>query len=87
MKKCRGKLPHVFVDGGTWYPWALQRYGFNYTVIHFGPRSAIERFFSQIDWRIRRFWETFPSKATIKSVENWAKAFSGFINLSKECLS
>jgi hypothetical protein len=52
-------------------------------VLHFGPRSAIERFFSRIDWRIKRFWESFSSRASVKSVENWAKAFAGFINLSK----
>jgi len=46
---CKGKLPRVFVDGGMWYPWALQ------------TRSVVERFFSLVDRRIRRFWETFPS--------------------------
>jgi transposase-like protein len=87
VRKCKGRLPHVFVDGGAWYPWALQRLGFSYTVLHFGPRSAIERSFSRIDWRIRRFWETFPSRASIKSVERWSEAFAGFINLSKGALS
>ena len=24
---CKGKLPRVFIDGGTWYPWALERVG------------------------------------------------------------
>ena len=43
---CRGKLPRVFIDGGSWYPWALKRVGFEqHTVISFGPRSAIERLF------------------------------------------
>ena len=44
---CKGEMPRVFIDEGKWYPWALQRLGFNkYTVIKFGPRSAIERFFA-----------------------------------------
>ncbi|MBU4186131.1 MAG: DDE-type integrase/transposase/recombinase [Proteobacteria bacterium] len=81
---CKGKhLPRVFVDGGSWYPWALQRMGFNYSVVHFGPRSAIERFFSLVDWRIRRFWERFPNKSSSESLLCWAEAFAGFTNLSK----
>jgi len=87
VRKCKGKLPHVFIDGGDWYPWALQRYGFRYTVIHFGPRSAVERFFSQVDWRIRRFWETFPESASEQSIERWAEAFAGFTNFSGGALS
>ena len=43
-------MPRVFIDGGKWYPWALQRLGFNkYTVIKFGPRSAIERFLEMLN--------------------------------------
>ena len=87
IRKCKGKLPHVFIDGGSWYPWALQRYGFNHTVVHFGPRSAVERFFSLVDWRIRRFWEIFPETASIKSVERWSEAFAGFTNLFRGVLS
>jgi len=68
---CKGELPRVFVDGGKWYPWALKGLGFRYTVITFGPRSAIERFFSLVDWRIRRFWGYFPPNASVKSVEIW----------------
>jgi putative transposase len=28
-RKCAGRLPRVFVDGGEWYPWALERAGFD----------------------------------------------------------
>ena len=53
---CKGEMPRVFIDGGKWYPWALQRLGFNkYTVIKFGPRSAIERFLEMLNMA-RRFW-------------------------------
>ncbi|MBW2661468.1 MAG: IS6 family transposase [Deltaproteobacteria bacterium] len=45
---CKGKLPRIFIDGGSWYPWALERAGFErYTVISFGPRSAIVRLFAE----------------------------------------
>ena len=40
---CKGRLPRIFIDGGSWYPWALRVVGFErYTVLSFGPRSAIE---------------------------------------------
>lgn len=87
IRKCIGRLPHVFVDGGKWYPWALQRYGFRYTAVHFGPRSAVERWLSQVDWRIRRFWETFPKSASIGGVERWVEAFAGFTNYSGDALT
>ncbi|MDI6887242.1 MAG: hypothetical protein QMC98_01200, partial [Candidatus Thermoplasmatota archaeon] len=50
---CEGRKPRIFVDCGKWYPWAFERLGFRYSVMGFGPRSAIERFLSVIDWRIR----------------------------------
>jgi putative transposase len=28
---CKGKLPRIFIDGGSWYPWALERVGFERT--------------------------------------------------------
>jgi len=81
---CKGEMPRVFIDGGKWYPWALQRLGFNkYTVIKFGPRSAIERFFGNVEWRIRKFWNAFHGKYSIESMQNWIEAFAGFRNFYK----
>jgi hypothetical protein len=55
------------VDGGTWYPWALNKTGFErFTVVAFGHRSAIERFFGDIECRIRRFWNGFVGTITEK---------------------
>ena len=83
-KACIGKMPRVFIDGGKWYPWALQRMGFNkYTVIKFGPRSAIERFFGNVEWRIRKFWNAFHGKYSVESMQNWIEAFAGFRNFYK----
>ena len=83
-KACKGKMPIVFVDRGKWYPWALQRMGFNkYTVIKFGPRSAIERFFGNVEWRIRKFWNAFHGKYSVESMQNWIEAFAGFRNFYK----
>ncbi len=83
-KLCKGKLPKVFVDGGRYYPWALKRLGFKYTVVAFGPRSSVERFLSLIDWRIKRFWEKFTSKSTPTNLLGWMEAFVGFTNYWRE---
>jgi transposase-like protein len=83
-RACMGELPRIFIDGGTWYPWALRVVGFvKYTVVSFGPRSAIERLFGDIECRIRRFWNGFVGKYTRESMERWVMSFSGFRNLMK----
>jgi len=82
---CKGKLPRIFIDGGPWYPWALNRVDFKrYTVVSFGPRSAIKRLFGDIEWRIRRFWNGFIGKYTRESMERCTKAFVGFRNWKKD---
>jgi len=82
---CKGKLPRVFIDGDTSYPWALERVGFErHTVISFGPRSAIERLFGDIEKRIRQFWNGFNGKYTRESMERWVEAFVGFRNWKKD---
>jgi transposase-like protein len=82
---CKGRLPRIFVDGGTWYPWALGQAGFQRsTVVSFGPRSAIERLFGDIERRIRRFWNGNMGKYSRESMEQWVKAFAGFRNWMKD---
>ena len=82
---CKGRLPRIFIDGGSWYHWALRVVGFKrYTVVSFGPRSAIERLFSDIERRIRRFWNGFIGKYSRESMERWVKAFVGFRNCKKD---
>lgn len=86
MKKvkrvCLGRLPHVFVDGGEWYPWAFERLGFDrYNVVHWGPRAAIERYFSPMDRRYRVFMEYFPHGSTLGSLLRWGEALGGIHNL------
>ena len=81
---CKKRLIGVFEDGGTWYQWALDRVGFNrYTVVSFGYRSAIERFFGDIEWIIRRFWNGFFGNYSRKSMELRVEAFAGFRNWMK----
>ncbi len=82
---CKGRLPRIFIDGGTWYPWALGQSGFQrYTVVSFGPRSAIERLFGDIERRMRGFWNGYIGKYSRESMERWVKAFAGFRNWRKD---
>lgn len=88
MKKvkaaCKGRLPRIFVDGGEWYPWAFERLGFKrWNVMSFGPRSAIERFFSLVDRRYKAFSERFPFRSTLKSLKAWMEAFAGITCLRR----
>lgn len=81
-KMCRGRLPRVFVDGGDFYPWAFQRLGFDRChVLHWGPRAAIERYFSLVDRRYRVFMERFPHRSTVPSLLRWGEAFGGIHNM------
>ncbi len=64
---------------------ALNRTGFKrFTVVAFGHRSAIERFFGDIECRIRRFWNGFIGKYNKKSMQRWIEAFAGFRNCMKD---
>jgi putative transposase len=82
---CKGRLPRIFIDGGKWYPWALGQVGFQrWTVVSFGPRSAIERLFGDIERRIRRFWNGYIGKYSRGSMEQWLGSFAGFRNLMKD---
>jgi len=65
--------------------WALERVGFErHTVISFGPRSAIERLFGDIEKRIRQFWNVFIGTYTREGMERWVEAFAGFRNWKKD---
>ncbi len=75
----------VFIDGGTWYPWTLDKTGFKrYTVIAFRYRSAVERFFGDIECRIRWFWNSFIGNYNRKSLQLWLEALAGFRNYMKD---
>jgi hypothetical protein len=54
--------PVILVDGGPWYPRALQKYGLKRLHITFGERNSIERLFRTFKERTRRFYNNIPSK-------------------------
>lgn len=61
LKTCEGK-PVILVDGGPWYPWALERYGLKWLHITFGERNAIERFYRTFKERTKRFYNNINAR-------------------------
>lgn len=55
LKTCVNK-PKVYVDEGSWYPWALDRLGIEWGHRTFGSRNPIEQWFFMFKHRIRRFY-------------------------------
>lgn len=49
----------------------------------FGPRSAIERFFSVVDDRYRAFYERFPFRSSLENLATWMAAFAGVYVLKR----
>jgi len=61
LKKCSNK-PLVLVDGGPWYPWALERLGLQYIREGFGVRSSVERFFRYLKERTAVFYHKMSAR-------------------------
>ena len=55
-----------------------------YTIVSFGPGTTIERLFSDIEWKIRRFWNGYIGKYSRESMELWIGSFAGFRNWMKD---
>ena len=51
LRYCIGK-PRIFTDDGLWYDSAIKKFNLKHTIVCFGPRSAVERAFSQIAVRL-----------------------------------
>ena len=61
LHTCMGK-PIILVDGGPWYPWALERYGLEWRHVTFGERNPIERFFRTFKERTGRFYNNINAR-------------------------
>jgi transposase-like protein len=62
LRACANK-PLILVDGGPWYPWALERLGLQWLHVTFGERNAIERCFRTLKERLRGFHCNLNAKA------------------------
>ncbi|XRO76111.1 DDE-type integrase/transposase/recombinase [Methanocaldococcus sp. 10A] len=62
LKFCSNK-PIILVDGGRWYPWALQRLGLKFKRVRFGLRNCVESFFSLLKRKTKSFYNLFPNNS------------------------
>ncbi|WP_423792395.1 IS6 family transposase [Methanocaldococcus indicus] len=82
LKFCSNK-PKILVDGGRWYPWALQRLGLEFERVRFGLRNCVESFFSLLKRRTKAFYNRFPNNSKFDTVVSWIKSFMMFYNWLK----
>ncbi len=47
----------------------------------FGERNAVERFFSLLKGRTKRFWNRFPFRSSFDSVQSWLESFVAIYNV------
>jgi len=80
LETCTNK-PVVLVDGGPWYPWALERYGLKWLHITFGERNSIERYFRTLKERTKRFCNNINSRVEgIQSLTVFLNLFMLYYN-------
>ncbi|MDG6901588.1 MAG: IS6 family transposase [Nitrososphaerota archaeon] len=80
LETCEGK-PVILVDGGPWYPWALERYGLRWLHITFGERNSIERFYRTFKERTKRFYSNINARREkIHSLEAFLNLFMLYYN-------
>ena len=80
LEACTNR-PVILVDGGPWYPWALERMGLKWLHITFGLRNAIERFYRTFKERTRRFYNNIPSKEdSLRNVNLFIQLFMLWYN-------
>jgi putative transposase len=84
LKACENK-PKVYVDGGPWYRWALNRLGLEWEHRTFGPRSTIEQWFFIFKHRIVGFYKRWPHNASYDTILSWCLSFVALYNL-RRCL-
>ncbi|MEM2506621.1 MAG: hypothetical protein QXF61_06260 [Nitrososphaeria archaeon] len=53
----------ILVDGGPWYPWALDGLGLKWIHVTFGNRNAIERYFRTLKERFRGFQNNLNTRS------------------------
>lgn len=72
--------PLILVDKGPWYPEALRSLDLKWKHVTFGMRNRIERWFSTLKARTKRFSNNFPNNTTHKSTKTFLEAFITLYN-------
>ena len=78
LRTCTGK-PVVLVDGGPWYPWALDRYALKWLHVSLGERNVVEKFFRARKERARRFYDNLLSNR-LEKLESFLNLFMTWCN-------
>lgn len=79
LETCSNK-PLILVDKGSWYPEALISLGLKWRHVTFGMRNRIERWFGTLKARTKRFSNSFPNNATLKSAKIFMETFIAWYN-------
>ena len=74
LNRCENK-PKILVDGGPWYPTALNRLGVEWEHVTFGLRNPVEQWFGILKHRINLFYNRWPYNASIQGAQSWIEAF------------
>ena len=83
LEACDGKPSMVYVDGGPWYRYALDRLGIPWEHVTFGPRNPIEQWFHVLKQRIKRFYRRWPHNADLVQVNEWIHSFVACYHLKR----
>ncbi len=74
LRQCENR-PKILVDGGPWYPIALNRLGVEWEHVTFGLRNPVEQWFGIFKHRINLFYNRWPYNASIHNAQSWIEAF------------
>jgi putative transposase len=83
---CDG-LPTVYVDGGPWYRWPLERLGMPWEHRTHGPRNRIEQWNGILKQRVKRFYRRWPWNADLEQTNAWLGSYLSCYHLKMEALS
>jgi len=82
LRACLNK-PLFPVDGGSWYPDALNRLGLRWRYVTWGMRNRVERRLGTLKARTKRFCNNFPVRrwhGAMERVEAWLRLFTIWYN-------
>jgi transposase-like protein len=71
LRRCEDEAPFVVVDAGVWYPWPLNRLGFDGDIVSGGDRNVVESFFGSLKNRLEKMQRrpgTWHTRASLQDV-------------------
>jgi transposase-like protein len=80
LRRMDGEPRRVHVDGGPWYPAALDQLDLRWDVTSGGPRNQVEAWYAPLKHRLEAFWRHFPATAREEGVDDWLKGYVAMWN-------